>query len=97
MLITLCKADRQGQTHYYSIDDWQRHLFADFTFTVNWGTNLTAGREKLYRFDTQRAMDARLQHLVNDRVSGGYRVLYSFFRNQEHRHLKSVLRRAAVS
>lgn len=97
MMITLYKTDRQGRIHYYSLDDRQGHLFANFTFTVNWGTTLTAGREKVYVFETRREMDKKLQRLIQDRVSSGYRVLYSFFRNQEYRYLKPALRKAAVS
>ena len=62
-----------------------------------WGTTLTAGREKVHVFDTRRQMDEKLQHLLQDRVHGGYRVLYSFFRNQEYRHLKPALQKASVS
>ncbi len=96
-MITLYKTDRQGRIHYYSLDDRQGHLFAGFTFTVNWGTTLTAGREKVYVFETRREMDKKLQRLIQDRVSSGYRVLYSFFRNQEYRYLKPALRKAVVS
>ena len=97
MMITLYKTDRRGRIHYYSLDDWQGHLFADFSFTVNWGTTLTSGREKVYIFDGRREMDEKLQHLIGDRVSSGYRVLYSYFRNHEYRYLKPALKKAAVS
>ncbi len=96
-MITLCKTGRQGRIHYYSLDDRQGHLFANFTFTVNWGMTLTAGREKVHVFDTRREMDEKLQCLIQDRVSSGYRVLYSFLRNQEYRFLKPALLKAAVS
>ena len=97
MMITLYKTDQQGRIHYYSLDDRQGHFFANFTFTVNWGTTPRAGREKVYVFDTRREMDEKLQRLIQDRVSSGYRVLYSFFRKQEYQYLKPVLRKAAVS
>ena len=97
MMITLYKTDRQGQIHYYSVDDRQGHLFAKFTFTVNWGTTLIASREKVHVFDTRREMDTKLQHLIRDRVGHGYRVLYSYFRNQEYRYLKPALQKATVS
>ena len=96
-MITLYKTDQQGRIHYYSLDDRQGHLFAKFTFTVNWGMTLTAGREKVHAFTTRPEMDKKLQHLIQDRVNSGYRVLYSFFRNQEYRYLKPALRKAAVS
>jgi predicted DNA-binding WGR domain protein len=97
MMITLYKTDRQGRIHYYSLDDRQGHLFAAFTFTVNWGTTLTTGREKVYIFDTRAEMDRRLQSLIQNHVQRGYRVLYSFFRNQEYRHLKPALSSTGVS
>jgi len=97
MMITLYKSDRQGRIHYYSLDDRQGHLFAKHTFTVNWGMSLTAGREKVYEFDTRREMDDKLQQLIRDRVGREYRVLYSYFRNQEYRYLKPALQKEASS
>ena len=97
MMITLYKTDRQGRIHYYSVDDRQGHLFATYTFTVNWGTTLTAGREKVHIFDTRAEMDSKLQTLIRDRVRRGYRVLYSYFRNQEYRYLKPALQTSEVS
>ena len=96
-MITLYKTDRQGRIHYYSLDDRQGHLFAAFTFTVSWGTTLTAGREKVHIFDSRSEMDRKLQGLIQDRVGRGYRVLYSFFKNQEYRYLKPALRSSGVS
>lgn len=97
MIITLYKTDQHGRIHYYSLDDRQGHLFSNYTFTVIWGTTLTAGREKVHVFDTRRQLDEKLQMLVQERVRSGYRVLYSFFRNQEYRYLKPALQNASVS
>jgi predicted DNA-binding WGR domain protein len=97
MMITLYKTDHKGRLHYYSLDDRQGHLFAKYTFTVNWGMTLTTGREKVHAFDTRREMDSKLQHLIQERVDSGYRVLYSYFRNHKYRYLKAALRKAAVS
>ena len=97
MMITLYKTDRQDRIHYYSINDRQGHLFSPYSFTVNWGAALTAGREKVHVFETRRAMDRKLQELIQARIADGYRVLYSFFRNHEYEHLRPALRKAAVS
>jgi predicted DNA-binding WGR domain protein len=97
MMITLYKTDRTDRIHYYSVNDWQCHLFSPYTLTVNWGLALTAGREKVYVFETRRAMDAKLQELLQTRIRGGYRVLYSFFRKREYEHLRPALLKAAVS
>ena len=97
MMITLYKTDRQGHVHYYSIHDRQAHLFSSHTITINWGRALSAGREKIYVLETREEMDHKLQELIQQRVDSGYRVLYSFFRNQEYRFLRPALRKAAVS
>ena len=97
MLITLYKTDKQGRIHYYSFDDRQGHLFSHYAFTVNWGTALVAGREKVYVFEDRQDMDAKLQELIQTRITDGYRVLYSFFRNHEYRYLRPALKEASVS
>lgn len=96
-MITLYKTDEKGQIRYYSLDDRQGHLFAHHTFTVSWGTTLISGREKVYIFDRRDEMDGKLQHLIQERVRQGYRVLYSYFRAQEYRYLQPALRNASVS
>ena len=45
----------------------------------------------------RRAMDRKLQVLIQSRIGNGYRVLYSFFRNREYENLRPVLRKASVS
>lgn len=96
-MITLYKTDRNDRIHYYSINDRQGHLFSSYTFTVNWGPVLTAGREKVHVFESRREMDQKLQELIQSRITDGYRVLYSYFRNREYEHLRPALRKAAVS
>lgn len=96
-MITLYKTDRRGRINYYSLDDRQGHLFSPYAFTVHWGTTLVSGREKVHVFDSRKEMDLRLQRLITDRIRRGYRVLYTFFRNEEYRHLKPALQKAAVS
>jgi predicted DNA-binding WGR domain protein len=97
MMITLYKTDPKERIHYYSINDRQGHLFSSHTFTVNWGPALTAGREKVYSFESRAEMDRKLQLLIRERIRNGYRVLYTYFRAREYPHLRSVLRKAAVS
>ncbi len=97
MMITLYKTDQHDRIHYYSINDRQGHLFSPYSFTVNWGPAMTAGREKVHVFESRRAMDRKLQELIQSRVDAGYRVLYSYFRNHEYEHLRPALCRASVS
>jgi predicted DNA-binding WGR domain protein len=97
MMITLYKPDDQGRIHYYSLNDRQTHLFAAYTITINWGLAPSSGRQRTYAFDSRREMDRKLQQLIQRKVDAGYRVLYSFFRNQEYRYLRPALRKAAVS
>ena len=96
-MITLYRTDRSDRIYYYSINDRQGHLFSQYTFTVNWGPALTAGHEKIHVFESRRAMDRKLQELIQSRIGNGYRVLYSFFRNREYENLRPVLRKASVS
>lgn len=96
-MITLYKADQKDRLHFYSINDRQGHLFSPYTFTVNWGPDLSRGREKVHIFETRREMDNKLQELVQSRIAKGYRVLYSYFRDKEYQHLRPALSRAAVS
>ena len=96
-MITLYKTDRQGRIRYYSLNDRQTHLFASHTITVNWGSALSSGRERVYILDSRSEMDQKLQELVQRKVNRGYRVLYSFFRNREYRFLQPALKKAAVS
>ena len=97
MMITLYKTDPDNRIRYYSINDRQGHLFSSYTFTVNWGAALTVGREKVYAFESRAEMDKKLQELIQERIRSGYRVLYTYFRSREYPHLRSVLRKAAVS
>lgn len=96
-MITLYKTDHRDRISYYSINDRQGHLFSPYTFTVTWGPVPASGREKVHVFESRRAMDRKLQELIQDRVTDGYRVLYSYFRNREYEHLRPALRKAAVS
>ena len=96
-MITLYRTDQHDRIHYYSINDRQGHLFSPYSFTVNWGPALTAGRERFYVFESRRAMDRKLQELIQARIADGYRVLYSFFRSHEYEHLRPALRKATVS
>lgn len=96
-MITFYKTDKRGQIRYYSIDDRQGNLFSPHTFSVHAGAAMTVGREKAYIFSSRREMDAKLRELIDSRIKDGYRVLYSYFRNNEYAELRPVLKRAQVS
>ena len=96
-MITLYRTDKRGRIHYYSIDDRQGQLFSSCALTVHWGPAMTAGREKVHLFADEREKDEKLRELILGRISAGYRVLYSFFRNNEYHHLKPALEKGAAS
>ena len=87
MIITFYKTDTKGRPWYYSVHDRQGHLFSEYSFTVVWGKNLNQGREKTLVFATRREMDIKIQSLLAQKIRQGYKVLYSFSRNQEYRIL----------
>lgn len=80
MTITFYKLTSAG-TRYYAMHDRQGHLFSPYTFTSVWGTVLQSGREKVFTFDSRLEMEKKLRFLMKKRISSGYKVLYSFSRN----------------
>jgi len=97
MLITFYRSDAGNEPYFYSIHDRQRSLFGEHAFTVIWGRALRKGREKVYSFDTQEELDAKLRELIAARVDEGYRVLYSYFRKNEYRQLRHALKQVEAS
>lgn len=97
MMITFYKTDSKGHIRYYSIDDRQGNLFTPHAFTVHSGVALTAGREKAFTFKTRREMDSKLRKLIDGRLKSGYRVLYSYFRNNEYKELQPIVHNAQIS
>ncbi|MFP3959645.1 MAG: hypothetical protein ACLFUX_05720, partial [Spirochaetaceae bacterium] len=89
MLVTFYKADHGKEPYYYAIHDRQGNLFAPYSLTVTWGSELSAGREKVYTFPSRRELDAKLRELIDQRLKDGYRVLYSYFRRGEYRRLRA--------
>ncbi|MCK5673960.1 MAG: WGR domain-containing protein [Spirochaetales bacterium] len=80
MTITFYK-QTSASSLYYTMHDRQAHLFSPYTFTSVWGTVLESGREKVFTFDTRQDMEKKLRFLMKKRISSGYKVLYSFSRN----------------
>jgi predicted DNA-binding WGR domain protein len=83
MMITLYRTDSSGASHYYTLHDRQGHLFSRYSFTVSWGRNLSAAREKLYQFDSQAEMDAKIRNILRGKIVQGYKVLYTYPRPGE--------------
>ena len=79
MMISLYRTAADGSLRYYSIHNRQPHLFSSYSFVASWGVQPSAGREKLYTFDTLEEMEDSLQQILERRLRGGYKVLYSFF------------------
>ncbi len=97
MLVTFYRTDVDADPHYYAVHDRQGNLFAPHSLTVTWGTELSAGREKVYTFSTRAELDEKLREIIDQRLRDGYRVLYSYFRRGEHRRLRARIRSASAS
>jgi predicted DNA-binding WGR domain protein len=94
MLVTLYKTDSAGSLHYYSVHNRQGSLFTNYTLTVSWGSAPSAGREKLFLFESKPEQDEKLRELVQRKLAEGYRVLYSYFRNSEYETLGKAFQSA---
>ena len=97
MLVTFYRTDEETEPYYYAVHDRQGNLFAPYSLTVTWGTELSAGREKVYTFTTRAELDEKLREIIDQRLKDGYRVLYSYFRRGERRKLRAKIRRASAS
>ena len=85
MLITLVKTGADDRRHYYSIHDRQAGLFSSYTLTIVWGPSPHRGRERVYSFDTRRALERKLRSILKRRFSSGYSLLYSYSRSNNYR------------
>jgi predicted DNA-binding WGR domain protein len=97
MLITFYRSDSVDEPHFYSIHDRQPSLFGEYAFTVIWGRALRRGREKVYTFTSQEELDEKLRELVGIRIREGYRVLYSYFRKNEYKQIRSAIKHVEAS
>ena len=88
MIITFFKEDAKGSFWYYSVHDRQGNLFADYAFTVIWGREPNAGREKVYLYESRREMETALRRIIRKKTGQGYKVLYRFARQD---HFRSIL------
>jgi hypothetical protein len=85
MLITLVKRGADGRRHYYTIHDRQAGLFSNYTLTVVWGASPHRGRERVYGFETRKALERKLRQILSRRYSSGYTLLYSYSRSSNYR------------
>jgi predicted DNA-binding WGR domain protein len=97
MLVTFYRTNEEAAPYYYAVHDRQGNLFAKYSLTVTWGSELSAGREKVYTFSSRSELDAKLREIIDERLRDGYRVLYSYFRRGERRTLRARIRRASAS
>lgn len=97
MLITFYRSSGEDEPHFYSIHDRQPSLFGEYAFTVIWGRALRKGREKVYTFSSRDELDEKLRELISTRIDEGYRVLYSYFRNNEYQQLRSAIKQVEAS
>jgi predicted DNA-binding WGR domain protein len=96
MMITLYRTDSAGAAHYYTIHDRQGQLFPVYSFTVAWGRNLSVSREKVYVFETSAEMDAKIRAILREKITAGYKVLYSYLRSGEMSDFRPILKKYAV-
>lgn len=91
MMITFYKTMNDSSIRYYSIHDRQSHLFSKFSFSTIYGMNQGSGREKVYSFNTRREMDAKLREIFSERAGKGYKVLYSYAKNEKYKTMFNEL------
>jgi hypothetical protein len=97
MMITLVKITPPKKVYYYHIHDWQGDLFSPYALSVSWGLDLRKSRRREYVFDTRKEMDLFLRKLISKRLKSGYKVLYTYFREDKYKELKPLLRKSSVS
>ncbi|MDC7125820.1 MAG: hypothetical protein PQJ46_09640 [Spirochaetales bacterium] len=87
MMITFYRPKKDGSLNYYSIHNRQAHLFAKYCFIATYGIDQQAGRERVYTFKTRIAMDRKLREIFNERIRGGYKVLYSYAKLPQYKEM----------
>jgi hypothetical protein len=80
MIITMYKAGKDGRTHYYTVHDRQPVLDAPYAICASWRVGLGKEREKLHRFQSLLDRDKMIRRLITQRVTDGYKILYTFSR-----------------
>ncbi len=96
MIITFFKEDTKGHFWYYSVHDRQGNLFADYAFTITWGREPNAGREKVKLYDSRKEMEKALRSIIRIKTRQGYRVLYRFARKDHFVEILKELDNTAV-
>ena len=96
MMVTLVREKSDDKLTYFSIHNRQGNLFSPYTITILSGTSLRQARERQLIFDSQNELDSTVRRLITDRLSQGYRVLYSYFRSNDDATLQRDIRSAAV-
>jgi len=97
MIVTFFKEDAKGCFWYYSVHDRQGNLFAEYAFTVTWGRERNAGREKVYLYDCRQEMEKALRRMMRKKLSQGYRVLYRFARDDKFINILNEFDKPALS
>lgn len=99
MRITLYRPETGNTVRLYSIHDQYARDRRRHGFTVRWERSARGSRdagavsaqERSYTFETQEERDLRIHRLLKQRVTHGYRVLYSFLRRDEYPTFRSIL------
>ena len=91
MMITFFKTEADGAIRYYSVHNRQPHFFSRYSFTAIWGLDQGTGREKVYTFRTRREMDLKMREIFEERLSMGYKVLYTYAKKRKYRDMFSAM------
>lgn len=89
MFITLYRIGKHDRVHYYTIHNRQGNLFTPYSLTLSWGPSMESGHERLVILETRSDFDQQVRRLLARRFKEGYRVLYSYFRQDERRYVRA--------
>lgn len=91
MTITFYKKTKTG-SRYYTMHDRQGNLFTPYTFTSVWGNVIESGRQRVFTFNSRDEMNRKLRFLMGKRIKSGYKVLYSFSRNNTYTEIFNYIK-----
>ena len=97
MMITFYRKNKNGETLYYTVHDWQKNIFEEYMLTTTWGKHLHSGREKVYTFESPEDRDSKIREIIKKRFKKGDKVLYSYFKKNKEETTFKWLKRIYAS
>lgn len=82
LFLTLYKMENNTQ-YEYSIHDIQNNLFELYNLSVVSRINGRLRKEVQYSFETQVEKDNKIRELFRNKISQGYKLLYTFPRQMD--------------